>query len=137
MQSIKQRNTYIDVLRGIALLMVVLGHTMTGATDNSEKSFLFNIIWALQMPLFILISGYVTRYSKRINNLFQLKLVLIKRTKAYLLPWFVWTIFVRGILINKEIPSLVHTFWNMDSGYWFCLLFGLLMLFFLSLNFYL
>ena len=119
MQSIKQRNMYIDVLRGIAMLMVVLGHTMTGATNNSEKSFLFNIIWSLQMPLFILISGYVTRYSKRITSSFKLKSVLIKRTKAYLLPWFVWTIFVRGILINKEIPHLFHIFWNMDSSYWF------------------
>ena len=119
MQSIKKRNTYIDVLRGIAMLMVVLGHTMTGATNNSEKSFLFNIIWSLQMPLFILISGYVTRYSKRITSSFKLKSVLIKRTKAYLLTWFVWTIFVRGILINKEIPHLFHIFWNMDSGYWF------------------
>ena len=119
MQSIKKRNTYIDVLRGIAMLIVVLGHTMTGATNNSEKSFLFNIIWSLQMPLFILISGYVTRYSKRITSSFKLKSVLIKRTKAYLLPWFVWTIFVRGILINKEIPHLFHIFWNMDSSYWF------------------
>ncbi|HIW50637.1 MAG TPA: acyltransferase family protein [Candidatus Blautia intestinavium] len=64
----KQRNQTIDILRGIAMLLVVLGHTMTGCTVNSQDSFLFNVIWTLQMPLFILISGYVTKYSRPIVN---------------------------------------------------------------------
>ena len=44
----KQRNQTIDILRGIAMLLVVLGHTMTGCTVNSQDSFLFNVIWTLQ-----------------------------------------------------------------------------------------
>ena len=59
----KDRNQFVDIMRGIAMLLVVLGHTMTGCTTGAEKSFLFNIVWSLQMPLFILISGYVTRYT--------------------------------------------------------------------------
>ena len=59
----KNRNQFVDIMRGIAMLLVVLGHTMTGCTTGAEKSFLFNIVWSLQMPLFILISGYVTRYT--------------------------------------------------------------------------
>ena len=53
----RNRNEYVDIMRGVAMLLVVLGHTMTGSTVNSESSFLFNIVWSLQMPLFILISG--------------------------------------------------------------------------------
>ena len=45
------RNPTIDILRGIAMLMVVLGHTMTGCTINAENSFLFNVIWTLQKLL--------------------------------------------------------------------------------------
>ena len=41
----KDRNQFVDIMRGIAmLLLVVLGHTMTGCTTGAEKSFLFNII---------------------------------------------------------------------------------------------
>ena len=41
MEKNSNRNITIDVLRGIAILLVVLGHTMTGCTNNSESSFLF------------------------------------------------------------------------------------------------
>lgn len=44
----KERNSHVDIIRGIAILLVVLGHTMTGSTLNSQDSFLFNIVWSLQ-----------------------------------------------------------------------------------------
>lgn len=47
-----KRNEFVDVMRGVAILLVVLGHTMTGCTANSESSFLYNVIWSIQMPLF-------------------------------------------------------------------------------------
>lgn len=64
----KERNQFVDVMRGIAMLLVVLGHTMTGCTVDSQKNFLYNIVWSLQMPLFILISGYVTKYGYPIST---------------------------------------------------------------------
>ncbi len=64
MTKSENRNQFVDIMRGIAMLLVVLGHTMTGCTTGVEEIFLFNIVWSLQMPLFILISGYVTRYSR-------------------------------------------------------------------------
>lgn len=48
----KKRNQIVDSLRGIAILLVILGHTMTSLTSGSQKSIVFNIIWTLQMPLF-------------------------------------------------------------------------------------
>lgn len=115
-----ERNTAVDVLRGIAILMVVLGHTMSGCTVNSEDTFLFRIIWSLQMPLFMLISGYVTKYSRPIVSGKALLRLLKKRSLAYLIPWIVWTVGVRGFLLGEsnylDIPWLL---WHMDSGYWF------------------
>lgn len=116
----KERNSHVDIIRGIAILLVVLGHTMTGCTLNSQDSFLFNIVWSLQMPLFILISGYVTRYSKKISSGGMLWSYVKRRTMAYLLPWTVWTFLVRGILLGRvEYFNFKTVFWNMDSGYWF------------------
>lgn len=120
MASGKNRNEYVDIMRGVAMLLVVLGHTMTGSTVNSESSFLFNIVWSLQMPLFILISGYVTRYSRPINDGRHLFKFLKKRSVAYLLPWCVWTILVRGILFRQSsFLNPCFILWHMDNGYWF------------------
>jgi fucose 4-O-acetylase-like acetyltransferase len=116
----ENRNQTVDILRGIAMLLVVLGHTLSGCTVNSESSFLYNIIWTLQMPLFILISGYVTKYSRPVNSRRGILIYMGKKTLAYLLPWAVWTFLVRGVIYEqKYFLNLKHIFFNMDSGYWF------------------
>lgn len=121
MQEIKaQRNQTVDIVRGVAMLLVVLGHTMTGCTRNSQSSFLFDIVWSLQMPLFIIISGYVTKYSCEIHTVVDWLKFLKKRTISYMFPWLVWTFAIRGLLLNqKSYLNLRYILWNMDSGYWF------------------
>ena len=118
--KIDNRNQFVDIMRGIAMLLVVLGHTMTGCTVDSQKSFLFNIIWSLQMPLFILISGFVTKYSRPISDGKGLWKYVKRRTVAYMLPWAVWSFLVRGIIFGEDgFLNVKHLLWNMDSGYWF------------------
>lgn len=116
----ENRNQFVDIMRGIAMLLVVLGHTMTGCTVDSQKSFLFNIIWSLQMPLFILISGYVTKYSRSISDGKGLWKYMKRRTIAYMFPWAVWSFVVRGIIFGQDgFLNVRSLLWNMDSGYWF------------------
>lgn len=114
------RNPTIDILRGIAMLMVVLQHTMVGCTINAENSFLFNVIWTLQMPLFILISGYVTKYSKPITSAKAYGKFVCKKTFAYLMPWAVWTFVVRGLIFKQTLYlNIKYILFHMDAGYWF------------------
>lgn len=128
-----KRNKSVDIIRGFAMLMVVLGHTISGSSINYEHNFIFQVIWTLQMPLFILISGYVTRYSKSINNINELSKYIKKRSLAYMLPWLIWTFLIRGLIFDEsKYLNLKYILWNMDSGYWFLatiwtisLLFGL------------
>lgn len=116
----QKRNQTVDILRGIAMLLVVLGHTMTGCTTGAEESFLFNIVWSLQMPLFILISGYVTRYSRSIGDASGLWKYVKKRTVAYMLPWIVWSLLVRGVIFgHHNFLNVKYLLWHMDTGYWF------------------
>ena len=118
--KVEKRNQFVDIMRGIAMLLVVLGHTMTGCTVDSQKSFLFNIIWSLQMPLFILISGYVTKYSRPISDSKGLWKYVKRRTIAYMLPWAVWSFVVRGIIFGQDgFLNIRSLLWSMDSGYWF------------------
>lgn len=119
-EQIKSRNQTVDILRGIAMLLVVLGHTMTGCTTGAEESFLFNIVWSLQMPLFILISGYVTRYSRSIEDTVGLWKHIKKRTVVYMLPWLVWSLLIRGVILGQyNFLNIKYLLWHMDTGYWF------------------
>ena len=120
MEKTVKRNQFVDIMRGIAMLLVVLGHTMTGCTVDSQKSFLFNIVWSLQMPLFILISGYVTKYSQSICDGKGLWKYVKRRTIAYMIPWAVWSFLVRGVIFGQDgFLNIKSLLWNMDSGYWF------------------
>ena len=116
----ENRNQFVDIMRGIAMLLVVLQHTMSGCTVGAENTFVFNIAWSLQMPLFILISGYVTKYSRPISNSKGLWKYVKRRTVAYMLPWAVWSFLVRGIIFEEDgFLNVKHLLWNMDSGSWF------------------
>lgn len=72
------------------------------------------------MPLFFLLSGYVTRYSEVICSGKMLGHFVLKRTLAYLAPWLVWTFLVRGIVFGETaFLDMKYLLWHMDSGYWF------------------
>lgn len=102
------------------MLLVVLGHTLSGTVSEYSDSLLFQMIWTLQMPLFIIISGYVTRYSRPLVDGKGLWAFIKKRSLAYLLPWMVWTILVRGLIFGQsELLNIRYLLWHMDSGYWF------------------
>lgn len=48
----RQRETWIDVLKGIGIILVVIGHVSLGNTLNSW-------IYTFHMPLFFSVSGYL------------------------------------------------------------------------------
>lgn len=115
-----ERNEIVDVVRGIAMLLVVLGHTITGTVLGDSDSILFKIIWSLQMPLFFIVSGYITRYSKPLITGSSLRRFIKKRSCAYLIPWVIWTIGIRGLILNQSnFLNIKYLLWHMDTGYWF------------------
>ena len=110
----------MDLLRGFAMIQVVLAHTMTGSTTNAEDTLLYNFIWSITNPLLFMISGYVTKYSQPPEKIGQLWTLLKKRTSAYLLPWAVWSFLIRGMLLGETAYfDLKNMLWHMDTGYWF------------------
>ena len=100
--------------------MVVFGHTMTGCISGSEENFIYNLIWSLQMPLFMMLSGYAARWSRPVDSGRGYWQLFKKRTMAYILPWFVWTVIIRGgIFAQKNYLNIPWLLNHMDSGYWF------------------
>lgn len=66
------RNQLIDVAKGIAILLVLLGHSIqyaSGASYYSSGAFysnwFFKFIYSFHMPLFMVISGYLFSFSIR------------------------------------------------------------------------
>lgn len=109
-----------DVLRGLAMLLVILGHTMTGCTRDAQSTLVFRMVWSLQMPLFFLISGYVTRFSRPVEDGKSLLRQLGRRTLQLLWPFAVWTFLIRGLIFGQR--TLLQAGWlsrHMDAGYWF------------------
>lgn len=75
----KKRLTYIDIMKGIGIVSVILGH-------YSTNSLIVRVIFSFHMPLFIFINGYF--YKKDV-----VKTRILKSSKAYLRP-YLFTLFL-------------------------------------------
>jgi fucose 4-O-acetylase-like acetyltransferase len=56
------RIQYIDRLKGLAILLVVIGHLMAFCT-NGERNPIYEVICSFHMPLFMFLSGLVLTYT--------------------------------------------------------------------------
>lgn len=88
----KNRNENIDIIRGLGILLVIIGHAIQRGIVGFDNIPLFitainKVIEAFNMPLFFCISGYL--FSKGgIKN--GLPNWIVKRAIRILYPWFIW-----------------------------------------------
>lgn len=75
-----QRNIIYDLMKGIALILIMLCHLVY--TDGSVKQ----IIYSFHMPLFFILAGV---FAKNITQIPSFKLYTIKNAKRLLLPYVV------------------------------------------------
>ena len=62
-----KRNGFIDYLRGIAIVLVVLGHCIQFGQGNAyyvSEAFFENIVFNLDINIIAMISGLLLTYSK-------------------------------------------------------------------------
>lgn len=99
-----QRNTLLDYLRGIAIFLVVLGHTIQYSTrgEGFFSNPVFILIYTFHMPLFMLISGYLFFASQAKRSLKQL---VQAKAKQILIPLLLWAFAI--VLVNNR-GTLVH-----------------------------
>lgn len=89
MESVKiGRDLSFDILKGILIILVVLGHALSDTFTNEVwQRVTFDAIYSFHMPLFIMVSGYFS-YSMSHRSLGD---VLRSKCKRILLPWFLWS----------------------------------------------
>lgn len=114
MNSKSNRNIKADVIRGFAIITVVLGHCIqqgNGLEYYTNSEYWFNkgyqFIYSFHMPLFMILAGWFAFFSmKKLENDRKSQwLFLIKRIVLYITPILFWTFFefARGYIINIRL----------------------------------
>lgn len=105
-EKVNNRMTFIDIAKGVAMLLVVMHHC-GGSLDREME-----VITKLDVPLFFLCSGYLAY-----KPVYAYKQEFIKKTKGILLPFVLVMCFIS--LLRSE--NIVGLFCNdiTKSGYWF------------------
>ena len=69
MTRVSPRDVTLDVLRGLAMALVVLGHALVGVQgalgDHPVSRFLIVLIYTTHMPVFFLLAGVFVAWSDR------------------------------------------------------------------------
>ena len=110
----KQRNDSIDAVKGIAIVLVMIGHVFVH--NHMEDAYVYDFIKAVQMPLFMLISGYLCGQGKKIKDLKMYGSVMSKRAIAYLVPVFAWLAIMH---FGNLAEAFCTIFFQLDYGLWF------------------
>ena len=130
----QQRQIWADSLKGILILLVVLGHAIQGVyTDNVENSRLWCIKYSFHMPAFFAISGYFVKYAGIRRQVYT---SILKRVQQLLVPYFIWAI-LKLILIGEVNVSSLTSIITDPVSFWFLwVLFVVYLLFQFSLFLY-
>lgn len=121
------RDYSFDILKGILILLVVLGHAIHYQYGENCWYFpLFDFIYTFHMPLFIMVSGCFFISCTKRTPMEMLK----NKSKRLLLPWFVWSLLVLlvsliiKILFLKDSLSsmgIIKTIFIEFGTYWYLL----------------
>lgn len=121
----KVRLHHFDILKGIAIFMVIMGHVLTMCIRDIDSAVLFKFVEKIHMPIFFFISGYFT-YKVSDNG----KIVIPKigiRVKQLLIPFFVMSSLWIYYFPHSGLQSPFVSTWEGlytsagKNGYWFTL----------------
>lgn len=122
----KERNECIDILKGILILLVIIGHCYKTFPNG-----IIQIIYWFHMPCFFMISGYLFTMPK------NLKIWLEKSVKRLIIPHVVWFSFITLITGNYKGNRVVHFILgarNIGGVYWYIPCFLVAMLIFILIE---
>ncbi len=94
----KQRSVEMDLVKGLAILLTVIGHTETPAQ---------NFIYLFHMAAFFMASGYLY-WESASDSLASVKKYIIRKIKGLWLPYALWTA-IFSILRNVFIDLNIYT----------------------------
>lgn len=118
----KKRNAFLDMLKGILILIVVFRHIFQIASRNSDIDYLCNLMAIIEMPLFIAISGYFCLPELNCDLTdFSVINKLKKITISYIIPFFSFYIIFRLFFYRQYngLESIYRIFFNISQSLWY------------------
>ena len=116
----KKRDDYFDIVRGIAVFLMLWGHSIQysscGTFDFFENR-LYQFIYSFHMPLFMLLAGYFFYFSLQKHAIGN---TLLNRVRSLGIPLLVWGFF--SVLCNYWLyksPISISQWYNSCKGFWF------------------
>ena len=113
------RINYIDRLKGLAIILVVMGHVLGFALgQHSETSVILRWIGSFHMPLFMFLSGAVLVTPPK--NVFK---KILKLIGPFLFFGIIFSLYLKPDLSWQSIKGAVIAFFMHDAkmGYWYLL----------------
>lgn len=114
-----KRNKILDCYKGVLIILVIIRHALQYSTTD-EGGIISNFIWAVQMPGFMLVSGFFAYRSKEAYSVLS---VVHKSLYRYLLPFLSWfvliTVFLLGEYNRNVFVGLKNLTACVDNGLWF------------------
>ncbi len=95
-----KRLEYVDQIRGLAILLVVIGHLIQTNDSLYARNPLLNFIYSFHMPLFFAISGYITAKTSCISKLKEYLFFVKKKFYALCIPLLFWTLIVNKFFLQ-------------------------------------
>ena len=135
----EKRNLTVDSVKGFAIILVVLGHSLNNAIDSPYLtevpvwiSALKEIIYSFHMQLFFFISGVFSYRSAKKG----IKTAALDKVRRLLIPYFIWAVLSSLVKIvfasyqnnPRDISAIIFSWYAPVGIYWF-----IYVLFFISL----
>lgn len=122
---VKQRIHHFDMLKGVAMFMVVMGHVLAFCVREIDRATIFKVLEQVHMPLFFFVSGW---FTYKLNEGGQLILPRLgSRAVRLLLPMVVvssiWVFYFPHSGVETPFASTFEELWTSayKNGYWFTL----------------
>ena len=89
-KSKKQYFNEINIMRGMAVLCVVIGHSFNPTETPTILGFIKSFVYCFHMPAFFFISGFLEGEKRR--SISEKKQAIVKKAKRLMVPYFFLTV---------------------------------------------
>lgn len=125
------RDTFLDIAKGLAIILVIIGHVVQGSSENFDDLLWFRVIYSFHMPLFVFLSGAVAAIAFQPDSvhdgiktaLERAKTKIAKAAVRLLLPFVAWCLINQLIYHHSDsvLSALILAFRRPDTALWFLL----------------